>query len=146
MGPAGDADRAYTVGAQSTVDEALPDSGGQNATAWPSGQHQAQGERAAISREEEEGQGLRSKVVEHALFVLSNLATGDESVISQVMDSGVPALLPSYLAYNSGGCSSYGAVRSLRGSSAIQPVCKPATTRTQSMARMVLTVQPCPRL
>lgn len=60
---------------------------------------------------EDENQRMRSKVVEHALFVLSNLATGDEGVISAVMDSGVPALLPSYLNYSSGDPHSYGAVR-----------------------------------
>lgn len=87
----------------------------ENSTACPTRlQHQAQGEGGpAGSGEEDESQRLRGKVVEHALFVLSNLATGDETVISEVMDSGVPALLPNYLAYSSGDCHSYGAVRSL---------------------------------
>jgi hypothetical protein len=106
-----EANRPHTVGAQSTVDVALQPQP-ENPIAGPNGQ-QAQDEAClAATTAENENQRLRSKVVEHALFVLSNLATGDETVISEVMDCGVPALLPNYLAYISGDSKSYGAVRS----------------------------------
>ena len=135
--------RGSRLEAQSTalVDVAQSGLGGETDTAGSSGQQQAHGTCAVAMREAGDGRGLKSKLVEHALFVLSNLATGDESVISEVMDSGVPALLPRYLAYSGGGCSSYGAVSSMHTSSAMHLAHRPIITRTQQLDRVVSIAQ-----